>query len=703
MEQRLKKSAISFVLLLAFLLTNVSPVFAAEVSSPEVPIEITEVLTPAKPSEPVAVENPAEDPTELLVEEESETEATEPDKEEPQEPESTAAEEPAKEEPAPPAMDEPANEEPAPPAIEEPTEEAPTLPAVEEPLTEEPAAPVIEEPAPTDEPAPPLVEEPAPTEEPVGEEPVGEQPVPAEPLEVPVKMPMLVAQPDPEILENDITILTVDDGKFYPDDYFMAICAYLDTPSVNNHTRLGKIWVEGGKVYLSVKSTHRIQKLLLNEPISATGTLPYKVYSDGFLIKIDDIAQALDGLQGNTGDAHRTIFQFETSDFNLESINSLIVLGINNSEGGHTVIGTIDFLIPETKLTINKNWIGNRPSNGSEIEFDVYGIVEREVGSDLKVWLKTVTLTYPDASITFNVPIATNIGELYDYYQVAESDDSLENLGFYTISDGISDGTGEYVSDTKCGTTFRNETQAVTITNYSLRDVVANKVWVGGAARPAVTFQLYRKVEGGIGETVGDIVTLDGTVDANELTPWSYTWKGLDTHRESDGKAYIYYVVETTELDDYTPDTTDDLTVTNTYDSPTVDVVAKKVWVGGPVVRPEVTFQLYRKFEGGTAETVGTPVKLDGNVDANELTPWNYTWKSLDTHRDSDGKSYIYYVVETAPIPNYTADAVNDLTVTNTWGGELPNTGTSQSALPIIGAVLALGGVALTLRKRSIR
>ena len=277
---------------------------------------------------------------------------------------------------------------------------------------------------------------------------------------------------------------------------------------------------------------------------------------------------------------------------------------------------------------------------------------------------------------------------------------------------------------------------------------MANKYWNGGAARPAVSFQLYRKVGVETAVTVGDPVVLNGT----ETVPWQVTFTNMPTHRQSDGLSYFYFVREVNVPENYTADKIDDLAVTNTYVIPKIDITGHKVWEGGPTPRPSIqlqlfkdnvahlapvtlvngvtshtwvnldktdsngvphvyrvdevttptnyvrsisndgltvtntyvptktnieafkvwagganrpaiSFQLYRVVGIEAIEAVGSPVVLDGS----EATPWKVTFANMPTHRQADGGLYTYFVREVAVPTNYTADTVDDLTVTNTF------------------------------------
>ncbi len=109
-----------------------------------------------------------------------------------------------------------------------------------------------------------------------------------------------------------------------------------------------------------------------------------------------------------------------------------------------------------------------------------------------------------------------------------------------------------------------------------------------------------------------------------------------------------------------------DLTVTNTYTPPTKDVTAEKKWSPAGLaeeLKSAVKFQLYRyTTDAANAEAVGDAVDLKSD----NSVPWQYTWTGMP-QADADGKIYTYYVTETETPANFTADNVQDLTVTNTY------------------------------------
>ena len=90
-------------------------------------------------------------------------------------------------------------------------------------------------------------------------------------------------------------------------------------------------------------------------------------------------------------------------------------------------------------------------------------------------------------------------------------------------------------------------------------------------------------------------------------------------------------------------------TVTNTAE--TVNVKAKKNWPSGQTVPDgtKITLSIAASVSDGTIDGVTVDpasVELDGTIDANETTAWEYEWKDLPKY-DKNGKEVIYTVTET--------------------------------------------------------
>ena len=160
-------------------------------------------------------------------------------------------------------------------------------------------------------------------------------------------------------------------------------------------------------------------------------------------------------------------------------------------------------------------------------------------------------------------------------------------------------------------------------------EITGEKIWVDGPeVKPAIELQLFRD-----GEEYGEPVTLEDGV----LT---HTWTDLDL-TDSRGVEYVYHVDEVEVPENYVKELfLDDYVVQNTYVSPLIDITGTKVWVGGPLVKPDIELQLFRD-----GIEFGEPVTL---VDG-ELT---YTWFDLDK-TDALGVDYVYTVDEVSVPENY--------------------------------------------------
>lgn len=237
-----------------------------------------------------------------------------------------------------------------------------------------------------------------------------------------------------------------------------------------------------------------------------------------------------------------------------------------------------------------------------------------------------------------------------------------------------------------------------------LKAVTAYKVWSGGPTSDhvPVIMALYRHVGTGIPELVTGVTpTITPTTGTADM--FTYTWTGLETYSPTLG-LYIYTVDEVNELwesisiPNYvksfsTNPLTGFMTITNTYQSPDIDVNATKRWVNGPEDKPTVLFQLYRKAgETGTEETVGIP-QLITDVDQTGTYDVPIPF-GLQDGTNTAGVAYIYYVDEVdasgtrISIPGFTKTISEDgLTVTNTFKPSLVLTKVDiDGETPLIGA-----------------
>lgn len=173
-----------------------------------------------------------------------------------------------------------------------------------------------------------------------------------------------------------------------------------------------------------------------------------------------------------------------------------------------------------------------------------------------------------------------------------------------------------------------------------LGDVTAKKVWVNGPeVKPDIVLQLMRD-----GKAFGEPVTL-------KHPETSYTWKDLELETK-DAVAYKFEVVEIGVPANYAKKE-EGLTVTNEYVIPKTEITAKKVWNGGPAMKPDVTLQLIRD-----GKAFGEPIVL-------KHPATSYVWKELDA-TDLKGKAYVYTVDEVNAPTGY-EKSVEGFVVTNSF------------------------------------
>lgn len=202
------------------------------------------------------------------------------------------------------------------------------------------------------------------------------------------------------------------------------------------------------------------------------------------------------------------------------------------------------------------------------------------------------------------------------------------------------------------------------------RDFTVQKIWQGGPQkRPDITINLMAD-----GKDVDKIVLKNGKTE--------HTFKNLPIYK-LDGSEIVYAISE-----NYVPgyiSSIEGFTATNRFDVGSRDIKVIKIWEGGISPRPTITIHLLAD---------GVP------VDSKELPAGDteYTFTGLPVYK-TDGTAIVYTVAEDA-VDNYLT-TIEDFTIFNTWGGELPYTGTSQSGLPVLGLILALGGLGLILTRRS--
>lgn len=349
------------------------------------------------------------------------------------------------------------------------------------------------------------------------------------------------------------------------------------------------------------------------------------------------------------------------------------------SNNGLTITNTFDPGVQT--ITATKVWQGG-PADRPDITFELY--------ADDQPTGITKVLTSGEKTTTFeNMPIYTQTGEVITYrveevslpkhYQATYSDDGLTVTNTYDVG---------------------------------VRDVIAHKVWVGGAAtqRPTVVFDLYAD---GI-KTSHAVELKDGTTTArfNQLPV-----------RNQDGSVINYTVQERTQHEAYDVSYSEDgLTVTNTFNPGTQTITAHKIWVGGPTDKPDVVFELYANNQPAGIKKIlksgvksvsfkGQPVfddfgkRIKYNIVEHEVPDYKITYSAdgltaINTYTKIDDG--VGSVNNRPTKPNTPPmHGINVLGMSKDRLAALPNTGMSANYTQ---SILALGLIALgTVLRRKKR
>lgn len=306
-------------------------------------------------------------------------------------------------------------------------------------------------------------------------------------------------------------------------------------------------------------------------------------------------------------------------------------------ENSHT---TATNTLQSTEVRALKEW--NRgETDGQHPSVDL--TLEYQVGKD--VW-------EPLCTVTVNGEADTTTRPYYEYepwhavwedLPVALPGSMLiDGKTHYRVVETVPDG---YVQESAEKPSAENE-NTYTFTNVEAVDFTVTKRWhVEDPANEiqTVKVQLYRKVEDGPEELVGESISLsdDGS---------TYTFQNLAKY-DPDGKLYTYYARETPEWGDgygvyYSDDT--DGTGTTIRNVGTTSVAVTKIWKDNGNAygtRPEnLTLTLQRKTDSETRWTTVTDVQQPEWTKNNDNT-WTCTYSGLP-YADANGNPYTYRVTE---------------------------------------------------------
>lgn len=249
----------------------------------------------------------------------------------------------------------------------------------------------------------------------------------------------------------------------------------------------------------------------------------------------------------------------------------------------------------------------------------------------------------------------------------------------YQVVEGNVTGADDYMKLDVSSTEDGNGNVTYTITNVEKTSFTVEKKWVGmtPAEDTEISIQLWRTTDkDAVGST--DATTVEQVGGAIEMTAakaWTHSFTNLPAYNK-EGKAYIYFAVETTKGDfetkyDYT--TPGKTTITNIGK---VDISGTKTWVdnnnayGTDGTRPEIlTLTLKRSVEGGDSETVNATPEWTKNDD----NTWTYVYKDLPM-ADKTGQAYTYTVEEAVP-SGYELSKQDGYNLTNTLTGKVKVSG----------------------------
>lgn len=269
------------------------------------------------------------------------------------------------------------------------------------------------------------------------------------------------------------------------------------------------------------------------------------------------------------------------------------------------------------------------------------------------------------------------------------------------VSYKVDEITSDLPSTWKNEETKESEEGTYVITNsYEVCDAQITKEWHDdnnrdGKRPPSISVSLAASTE-----TAGDITTKifsngdqKRTIE-EENGKWIATWKNLPKYYN--GKS-IQYTVTEDSVEGYSAEYSNDgklqvkngiytATITNSYESETTSVVARKEWnddSNRDGKRPSaVYFRLYKKV----GESAETPVEnSDGEPEIKRaITPdissntWSVEWRNLPKYEDQSLIKYSVKEVESDTKPqeieklaDYTVSRTDDLTIVNTYTPEL--------------------------------
>ncbi|MDO5688615.1 MAG: Cna B-type domain-containing protein [Tissierellia bacterium] len=316
---------------------------------------------------------------------------------------------------------------------------------------------------------------------------------------------------------------------------------------------------------------------------------------------------------------------------------------------------TNTFVSPIEAIHVQKQWVGGDDIRPDQIQVQLF---RQTVGGNKEFVGDPITLTQGDDWKGQWTDLMSADPKANPYTYFVQEVGSIENFR-PTASTGSGTAADPFV-----------------ITNsYDLKstDFTVFKNWVGGPVdKPDVEMTLYRQVEGGELEVVPSGLPLVGLKNPATIQNGDvfYTWKNLPV-TDNQGKTYSYTVMETSvdgiaveneRAGDYTVSQEGNV-ITNRYNSPNLNLFAKKIWVGGNAAdhrAPEMVL-----YQNGRILDVAPAVDPAQET----ASAFTYTWNVPLT--DSSGEKYNYAVDEKEVPVNYgksiETQVGGDTLITNTY------------------------------------
>lgn len=352
-------------------------------------------------------------------------------------------------------------------------------------------------------------------------------------------------------------------------------------------------------------------------------------------------------------DLNQFIITYEIDGENQSTFNVF-----HDNEGnprGDITIDVTNQEIPINDFTVIKEWVGGPEENKNPVNLTLWRTTDGTTLTEVDATPDINPLEGPSNTFTFTwagLPLQTPDGDPYIYYFTEEevSGYTREYANPVTINDEL---YGEFV-----------EFEGLVRNIYQVPsdDIEATKTWIGGEnVRPDLWFQLRRTIEGTDLDEAVEVLQLPATELTEDTV--SVTFVNIELTNE-DGVAYDFYVVEGTvdgETDEFIPGDPENfvrsgsgLALTNTFESPLIDILARKIWDGGPITdHVAVDLTLSRRIEGGAFIDLDITPEItpeDGNH-----AQFDYIWADLPEF-DQDGNLYEYRVTEDLDFDNYLSD-----------------------------------------------